>query len=989
MASLAAQHQIAALDYGLFGYVTSAIGLNVDGRALDNGTLTPEQYVRSQFTSSFWFEYYYGHSEEEIVQSVYTRVYGSAPSESDVSKYLNMTNFEDALTSIINGLIYYNGTDPSIISQQYAFENEVAKTLYPAANGNSLGQGASDYQAIMHVTGATLESSGLNYWGARLNQDLTITRVAQVVVNSKSYLSSLSNDDFIARIFQQGFEREPTGAELSAYRNLLQSGSTRGDLIVKLIDSLKGTVSAGDLDAQNHFNNAAEVFAAGSLPDLQFLEQAAAVYLAVPGRVIDASGLDTWSKSLAGGKTYSSVIGKLLSSKEFLRKGAELSGNDFIQHVYALLHGTEASEAILNEYAALGTNKSVITAKIINDLRSSMATEAVTVTQQHSFENDIGTSLLYKTGAILTTTAGGGNATGTVNTNTSHQISNAETAVLTNVQLNANAVATVDLKFADHLANLEIGGSSASIINLSDNGINPGVSIIVNNGGVTLNASSGADEVLLTTGAVVASAAGTFNLGAGNDSLKWLGNGVSDGANTVSTNLTANGGDDIDIISANLITKDVVISGNAFSRTATISTNTAQFSSFEKLDLAGYVGKATVSSGSTAENHTFDFGILTGNAVSESSASGLANSVVQAATSNIGSQGFVLSGIADQVHVINAAGGNSAQLQVTGNATATSSVDITFLQNATDHFDLNFTASSDTNVDAGAISLNSSSSVLLGTALTDINISSSGVGDFENLLSLVGTNAQVESISITGDHVLKLNLGSGFSNVRTIDASGNTAGFSLNSGHGGTGDGIIVQLLNTLTLSTVTTGLLTPVLNSLGLNGYQLDVTGSSANDTFSIIGNTTITGGTGVNTYELIASNSQAGVTITDFDSAKDVIVNVSSGLTVSGDSSGEAVGDYGTHSSDTLDALLGLLLGGLTTGVVGLLGGILGLGSSNSLMSKVGIASVVFSGSGDNADSYLIIDNNDDHTLDVNDTVVFLTGQNHQQLVDALHYA
>ena len=71
------------------------------------------------------------------------------------------------------------------------------------------------------------------------------------------------------------------------------------------------------------------------------------------------------------------------------------------------------------------------------------------------------------------------------------------------------------------------------------------------------------------------------------------------------------------------------------------------------------------------------------------------------------------------------------------------------------------------------------------------------------------------------------------------------------------------------------------------------------------------------------------------------------------------------------------------------GLLGGILGLDSSNALTLKVGIASVVFSGSGDNADSYVIIDNNDNHTLDANDTVVLLTGQNHQQLVDALHYA
>ena len=97
----------------------------------------------------------------------------------------------------------------------------------------------------------------------------------------------------------------------------------------------------------------------------------------------------------------------------------------------------------------------------------------------------------------------------------------------------------------------------------------------------------------------------------------------------------------------------------------------------------------------------------------------------------------------------------------------------------------------------------------------------------------------------------------------------------------------------------------------------------------------------------------------------------------------------DYGTLSSDTLDALLGTLVGGLTNGVIGLLGGILGLGSSNALTAKVGVASVVFGGTGDNASSYVIIDNNNNHTLDTSDSVVYLTGQNHQQLLDTLHYA
>ncbi|MBI3310878.1 MAG: DUF4214 domain-containing protein, partial [Serratia liquefaciens] len=551
--------------------------------------------------------------------------------------------------------------------------------------------GASDIQAILHVVGSTATADAVNYFGAKINAGMTLTQVAAANISGRAYLTSLTDEAFIARLFQFGFERAPTAAEASSYLSLLQSGSTRADVLVDIIEALRGSVGAGDQIAQQHFNVATTVYQSGQLPGLLYQEQVAAVYLGIAERGVDASGLDTWSKQLAAGTSYSTLIGKLVGSAEFQRKGGQLTGDDFIQHVFSAVHGVAATAAQLAVYSALGSDKSLITQAIINDLRSSVATDAATVTQQHGFEFDIGTSLLYKTAANLTVTAGGGNATGTVNTGNSHALSNAETAVLTNATLNAAAAATVNLKFADHLANLTINGTSAATVNLSDNGVNPGVDITVNNGNVILNASSGADDVLVTATAAVATATGDFNLGAGNDSLKWLGNAAVGGANTVGTGVSGNGGDGVDTISANFITKNVVMGGNALARTATVTSNSSQFSNFEKIDLAGYIGKAKVSSGSTAANHTFDFGVLTGHATSESSLTGtLSTTINQAATSTIGSQGFVLSGLAEAVKVINAAGGNSAQLEVTGNATAASSVEITFLQNATNHFNVTF-----------------------------------------------------------------------------------------------------------------------------------------------------------------------------------------------------------------------------------------------------------------------------------------------------------
>lgn len=729
-------------------------------------------------------------------------------------------------------------------------------------------------------------------------------------------------------------------------------------------------------------------------------EQIVSAYISIAGRSADMSGLRYWTTKLTqNGQTFDTVLKSMISTAEFKSKGTSLTGSDLIKHIYKGIYGVEPNDATIATYQVFGSDKTAVIKAIIEDLRGSTSTNTATVTSQHAFEYEIGTGLLYKTGAILTATAGGGNATGTVNTNTSHQLTNAETAVLTNVMLSANAATTINLKFADHLADLEIGGGSAATVNLSDNGVNPGVNITVDNGSITLNASSGADKVLLTTDAVVASATGQFNLGTGNDSLKWLGNATSGTFNTVSTSIRADGGAGVDTISANLITKNVVMTSSGLggtTKTATITTNTAQFTNFEKLDLAGYKGKANVNSGSTAADSTFDFGILTGKAVSESNVTGVINNVVQPTTSTIGSQGFVLSGLANQVHVINAAGGSSAQLEVTGDATAASSVDITFLKDAVTSFGINFTATSNTDVNAGSLALHSSSTTdilgnVTGPQLTTLNIASGGIGNFSNTLTLADTNTQVTGINVSGDHVLNLNVGSGFSNIHNVNAASNTAGLNLDLGASGTGDGIIVQLLKILPLSAVTIGLLDTVLGlvGLGLNkGYHIDVTGTSSSDHFAVQGNTVVAGGNGANQYVLKSSTVDKGVTVSDFNSAKDTIIDNVSGLTINNDTSHTAVTDYGYRTSDQVDALLGTLVGGVVGGVAGLLANILGL-QNGSLTQKVGVASVVWSGQSNIADSYLIIDNNNNHNLDSSDTIVFLSGQNHQQLVDTLHYA
>lgn len=1000
MASLELHQKSVALLYAVLGQKSTPAAFDLVAASIERGDISFSDYVQSLVSSSAGVALYGGKTDSQILSTVYSNIHGEAPSSALLDGYLgNGLSLSQNLASIINGLLDYNGFDSTELSDQTNFINTVNTILYPSTGTASSGPGASDVLALTYVLSLKATIPNITTLGEAINNGTkTLLQVAAKFYNDRPTLVKSTDSVFVSSVFKAGFLRDPTTAELNAYLTELSGGTSRPQVIIDIVNALRGAVASSDAAAKDIFDARTKAYAPGELPELSLQEQVVTVYLAVASRGIDAVGLDGYSKPLAAGIiTYTTLIKHLLSSEEFQRKGAQLTGDDFIQHVYANVHGVTATAAQLALYSALGSDKIAITQAIINDLRTSIATDVATVSQQHAFEFDIGTSLLYKTAASLTATAAGGNATGTVNTGASHQISNAETAVLTNVQLNANAASLVNLKFADHLANLTINGTSAATVNLSDNGVNPGVAVTVNNGNIILNASSGADNVVVTSTANIAAGTAQFNLGAGNDSLHWAGNAVSGGANTVANTVKADGGTGTDSISANFITKTVVTNQNALGvRTSTVTSNANNFSNFEQIDLTGYIGKSVgtlittpligspTTTSVTTPTNTFDFGLTNGTSTVEGTTGGTVTQ--NAAATNLGAQGFVISGLAN-VNVINAAGGNAAQLEVKGDATSASTLNFTFVQNATDHFNINFDAVSSANVNAGAISLNSSSSALLGTALTTVNVASGGTGSFNNILSLAGTNAQVQTVNVTGDHALNLTLGSGFSNVRDVNASTNTGGLNLDSSHAGTGDGIIVQLLNALPLSAITTALLTPLLNTLGLNGYQLTVEGTSTADSFNVLGNTTLTGGTGANIYDLKSSTSQAGVTITDFSTAKDKIVDAASGLTLS--NTGTAVADYGTRASDTLDALLGSLVGGLTTGVVGLLGGILGLSNPNSLTGKVGVASVVFSGTGNNADSYVIIDNNNNHTLDANDTVIYLTGQNHQQLVDSLHYA
>jgi hypothetical protein len=983
MVFLSQQREMGALILSIYRHPASTLEIDYYYKQFELSGYPPAEIARIMLEQpdADWIS---GLSEFDALSAMYFAAHHTQPDPDYINSYIGTGHFYSAAAAMSMDVFYYIDTDPVILAQRDALEQRVAEGLFPSVAADATG-GAGDALAMFYLLKAPWLADELNQYGRQLNEGADLAGLAQDKIETLP-INNLSDSDFILRLFEQGFERSPTAAELADYQHRLAEGATRGDLLVVMIEQLRGVVAPEDQTAQQHFNDAGYEYQPGELPATVYLEQVAALFRAIPERSIDATSLDTWSKILASGTlNYPELVAALLATPEFQEQVGSLQGDAFIQHVYHAVHGRAADEQQLAHYRALGDDKGVITQAVVDDLVTASENGGITQSEQWAFARDIGQSLAYKTTASLSTSEEGGNAYGTVNTHTGHSLSNAETAVLFRVFLNADADVTVDLSYASQLSYLIIDGDSAAAIQLHNNqNVRYGVEVTVNNANVTLDGTYGGDQVQLTALADVTVATGHFNLSEGNDSLLWAGNSTG-GANHVGALLGADGGAGLDILSANLIVKLTSTLDLWGMRVSTVISNAANFSHFEQLDLAGYIGQAEATLNKVSwggikteklatDAHVFDYGVLSGHATVEGTRGGYV--IQDRAADDLGSGGLLLSARADNVKVINA-NADAARLEISSVGDQVNSrLEIDFVENATHRFDLLFSGRGD----AGALALGSHGSE---NPLELIAITSADWG--RNALTLTGSNEQVTDIVLSGKASFDLTLGEGYANVGLIDASsfaGNA--FTLNSAHGGSGNGTLIQMLDLLPLSGGTQAKLEPILGELGLLGEQLLVKGGGGNDHFSIMGDTTIIAGAGQNNLTLQSSTAASGVTIRDFSLERDSFTDVMSGLRLSNDAGGSALADYGTSTGENIETRIGALTADQTGSASQLLAALLDLGGIDALSAKVGVGSVL----ADKNSSYIIIDNNDDHRLDAADSVILLLGQDHQTLLSELRY-
>lgn len=1047
MASLAYQKMVATFYYGILGVKSNIYEIDRIGAQVERGELSAVGLARKLLDSEIGQEMYGGYSNSSVITAIALSIFGRSSYDQPSFNGLYSLPLDEALAKLMSYINMYRvvgGTTGSHYPAKAKMDKVVNEILYPTVNQAADAHGAQDIFSLYYVIGSVAVADGISYWGNVLNSGkMALEQVAQKFIYDRAYLTVLDNTQFIERLFMRGFKREPNQNELTKYLHELEHGSRRGDVLVDIINFLRKPVAPADQAAKDKFIDNTTVFhKQGDLPSLSYQEQVSALYLAIPHRDIDSGGLDNWSKYLEKGGGYKELAGLLLGSAEFMRKGAQLHGNEFIQHIFKELYGRNANSSELSHYAGVG-EKNGIALAIILDLRNSTATDNASTIAQHAFERDIGTSLMYETIVKL-----GKNNSSAVNTGVKHNLSHAEVAVLKHVAIDPNEFpgSINDLSFADYLERLEIGSIGNYIVRagsiiLSQNGVSHGVMISSGADFIEFHGSSGGDYFY--DGGLHYNLEANLKFGSGDDLVIWGGNSstMRSTFNYLDGNIYLDGGLGNNIISANYLDKVITTYYNGITRHTEITSHVEFYKNFQQIELSGYSGGVFVryqgEPGGEILNdsvrtdlfwNVLDMGVLTGNATLNYS--GNPGKITQAATNtSLGQKGFVLgsqsayevikSGIPSTempsdiyvddigVRIINIQSANMAHLEIKGNYWGGFSTHtFSFLPDVTDKFDVKFNASSAVLVDAGYIAVKSQQSDGAGgVGLKTINIDSSGRGNFANKLGLNDTSSkidspnmsfpgklQVETVNITGDHKMLLTLKEGYKTVHTIDATNNSAGVKIDtSATGGSGKGAMVNLLHSVSLTGDDLALWDGVLDDLGLKGELLDIKGSQMDDLFMLTNNTMVTGGGGRDTFQLQSSSTTAGIIINDFQTQQDIILDTviddyysSKVMLISNNSSNTKVADYGVGNDASVIRQLAGMAGNIVGDSLVLWKALLHL--DNGLSSKVGIASIEH-GNG-KSDSFLIIDRNNNKQLDDKDGVVLLKDQVHNDLISNLFF-
>ncbi|MCU6266038.1 DUF4214 domain-containing protein [Serratia sp. CY52157] len=1003
MSLLTLQQGVAKLFYATLGKKADDDALNYFAKKLEKGDYTQSELANMFIRSQDGQHRYDGLTTSQKIQYIYQNTTGAQPDALTLNALTTQVNAGKSLgnltTELIANVINYTGNDAGLQAQQQHLQTIVNTTLYPSELVQpSQLSAAADVQGLYYLLGSMTHSAAVQYWSDLLVSGKKNTvDIANAFIATKSYIHSLSNDDFVRKIFSKGFGKSASESDLQKYVTGLNDHSeTRGDVIVRMMDDIRNDAAA--TTAKQNFTAATHVYGPGELPPPVYTEAVMALYLTVAGTAADATALDTFSRLLASGTSHSDLLKMLSSAYQFRNAG------DY-QKIYLKLYGQPLDSASAQAILLKAGNDNIKASSLIIDAfrEGKFPLDNHPYPPQASllknFDIKLGDALGYQRDFNGTfSLSDSGKLVASINGRGDHEVTNAEIVTLSQINLNVNTPTNLDVTALKNVNSIVLSGLYATNTMVLSSLGNKFVSLRLNDANIA-NADAALPISFLNVVVEGSSSLNNAHTSLMAKNLLWAGNGVNGGANHIGSHFLAEAksasSSTITMLSANFITKSVYLTTNQLGNLdGSIVSNVNQFRYFDYIDLTHYKGtgdiyldgKWVASEGSKV----FDFGLFSQNAGIHNAAYANVSSLTQAelplsnGNGYTGHAGGIISAYSGDLTLLNV---SNDSFKLAGGLTSNSHIHIHDTRQSDTRFTLEFTKDSGKffDLDMGTFSFTSDHKQTL-----EVYMGSNAEMVQNRTMTLSGGDNSISDLLLTGamyagDQALVLNLtvAADFSdNLQTIRGNDyidrrfySDMKLQLVAEKGGTGGGSFYNTLNSLANKDD----FSTVINEL--NGHQLTI-----DDTGLTVLKAQVKGNTTVDSARTLSfSDSKIDDMVTLNVGYQNSVINV-------GDAASQWVfskaGDktatlYGSATSATeLQAAFSGLTG--ANNAQALFSQVLAKmtnGASTHQLAEVGLLKL-------DKSVYVIVDKNHNQTFDADDVVFSIGNQDPYLAAVSLHY-
>ncbi|HFF8938922.1 DUF4214 domain-containing protein [Serratia ureilytica] len=1003
MSLLTLQQGVAKLFYATLGKKADDDALNYFAKKLEKGDYTQSELANMFIRSQDGQHRYDGLTTSQKIQYIYQNTTGAQPDALTLNALTTQVNAGKSLgnltTELIANVINYTGNDAGLQAQQQHLQTIVNTTLYPSELVQpSQLSAAADVQGLYYLLGSMTHSAAVQYWSDLLVSGKKNTvDIANAFIATKSYIHSLSNDDFVRKIFSTGFGKSASESDLQKYVTGLNDHSeTRGDVIVRMMDDIRNDAAA--TTAKQNFTAATHVYGPGELPPPVYTEAVMALYLTVAGTAADATALDTFSRLLASGTSHSDLLKMLSSAYQFRNAG------DY-QKIYLKLYGQPLDSASAQAILLKAGNDNIKASSLIIDAfrEGKFPLDNHPYPPQASllknFDIKLGDALGYQRDFNGTfSLSDSGKLVASINGRGDHEVTNAEIVTLSQINLNVNTPTNLDVTALKNVNSIVLSGLYATNTMVLSSLGNKFVSLRLNDANIA-NADAALPISFLNVVVEGSSSLNNAHTSLMAKNLLWAGNGVNGGANHIGSHFLAEAksasSSTITMLSANFITKSVYLTTNQLGNLdGSIVSNVNQFRYFDYIDLTHYKGtgdiyldgKWVASEGSKV----FDFGLFSQNAGIHNAAYANVSSLTQAelplsnGNGYTGHAGGIISAYSGDLTLLNV---SNDSFKLAGGLTSNSHIHIHDTRQSDTRFTLEFTKDSGKffDLDMGTFSFTSDHKQTL-----EVYMGSNAEMVQNRTMTLSGGDNSISDLLLTGamyagDQALVLNLtvAADFSdNLQTIRGNDyidrrfySDMKLQLVAEKGGTGGGSFYNTLNSLANKDD----FSTVINEL--NGHQLTI-----DDTGLTVLKAQVKGNTTVDSARTLSfSDSKIDDMVTLNVGYQNSVINVGDAasqwvFSKAGDKTATLYGSA-TSATELQAAFSGLTGANNAQALISQVLAKMTNGASTHQLAEVGLLKL-------DKSVYVIVDKNHNQTFDADDVVFSIGNQDPYLAAVSLHY-